>query len=190
MAAKEENVSDLLGRVMARAPETNATPASQPKEYDTVSMVRWGSGDQNWRLQGIYAETSVTTNFGKVPAQLIRLGDRVRTRSGLYLPVRDIQEYILDAEYLERHPEALPVLIPVGAIDGRLPTQDVMLSPELLVTLDARRTKPEMTLARELRNSCPAVDTTLGMVAYYQFGLDRPAEIYCEGIWANSAVKS
>ena len=188
MVVSEDNVSGLLERVMSRVP----SPTENREQTRTAREARIvepaDDFDPKWRLQGVLAQTCVTTNFGKVPAHLIRVGDRVRTRSGRYLPVKDIHEYKLDLEYVERHSEALPVLIQQGVIDGKYPTQDVLLSPEQLVTFDGKHTQPDMFHAREIPRSRRTVDPTLGLVAYYKFELEESAEIYCEGVWVKSAV--
>ncbi len=188
MVTREDTVSDLLERVMSRVPTPAENKEPRSAAPDHASNASDSAADPEWRLQGILAQTCVTTNFGKVPAHLIRVGDRVRTRTGRYLPVKDIQEYKLDLEYIERHSEALPVLIRQGAIDGRYPTQDVLLSPEQLVTLDGKHAKPKLVHARELPRSLHTVDPTLGLVAYFKFELEEPTEIYCEGIWVKSAA--
>ena len=190
MLASEVNMSDLLERVISRVPspaesreQTDAAPA--PRIVETA-----GEEDPKWRLQGILAETRITTNFGKVPAHLVRTGDRVRTRSGRYLPVKDIQEYKLDLDYVERHPEALPVTIKQGSIDGKHPTQDVLLSPEQLVTLDGKHAKPEFVHACEIPRVRQSFDPALGLVAYYKFVLEETAELFCEGVWVKSSVQA
>lgn len=188
MVVSNDNVSDMLERVMSRVPKPAEFRDNTRKAWAVRTLEAARSTDPEWRLQGILAQTSVTTNFGKVPAQLIRVGDRVRTRNGRYMPVMDIHEYKLDLEYVERHAEALPVLIPTGAIDGRHPTQDVLLSPEQLVTCDGKHALPDMIRARDIPRSRRTVDPTLGLVAYFKFELEEPTEIYCEGIWVKSAV--
>ena len=188
MVTSEDTVSGLLERVMSRVPPPAEEKETLSPSRELASDASGGAADPEFRLQGILAQTCVTTNFGKVPAHLIRVGDRVRTRIGRYLPVKDIHEYKLDLEYIERHPEALPVLIRQGAIDGRHPTQDVLLSPEQLVTLDGKHTKTNLVHARELPRSRHKVDPTLGLVAYYKFELEEPTEIFCEGIWVKSAA--
>lgn len=187
MVTSEDTVSGLLERVMSRVPTPaeNKETLSAPRKLS--SNASDGAADPEWRFQGILDQTCVTTNFGKVPAHLIGVGDRVRTRTGRYLPVKEIHEYKLDLEYIERHSEALPVLIRQGAIDGRHPTQDVLLSPEQLVTLDGRHAKPKLFHARELPRSLHTVDPALGLVAYFKFELEEPTEIYCEGIWVKAA---
>ena len=188
MVASEDNVSNLLERVMSRVPSPVESREQTRTAREAETIEPTDDIDPKWRLQGILAQTHVSTNFGKVPAHLIRVGDRVRTRSGHYLQVKDIQEYKLDLEYVERHSEALPVLIPQGAIDGKYPTKDILLSPEQLVTRDGQHAQPKFVHARELPRSRRTVDPTLGLVAYYKFELEEPAGIYCEGVWVMSAV--
>ena len=190
MLTSEVNVSDLLERVMSRVPNS-AVNREQKSAAPAVGIVETAEEqDPKWRLHGILGETRITTNFGKVPAHLVRTGDRMRTRSGRYVPVKNIQEYKLDRDYVERHPEALPVTIKQGSIDGKHPTQDVLLSPEQLVTLDGKHAKPEFVHAREIPRVRRSLDPELGFVAYYKFVLEEPGELFCEGIWVKSSVQA
>ncbi len=190
MLASEVNMSDLLERVISRVPSA-AENREQTDAAQVARIIEAAEGhDSKWRLQGILAETRITTNFGKVPAHLVRTGDRVRTRSGRYLPVKEIREYKLDLDYVERHPEALPVTIKQGTIDGKRPTQDVLLSAEQLVTLDDKRAKPDFVHACEIPRVRQSLEPALGLVAYYKFALEEPAELFCEGVWVKSSVRA
>lgn len=190
MFVSGDNESSVLERVMSRVPTRTKNKEQLDVAPQPTSDVSDSADDPKWKLQGILAQTCVTTNFGKVPAHLIRVGDRVRTRSGRYLRVCNIHEYKLDIEYVERHPEALPVLIQRGALDGRYPTQDVLLSSEQFVTFDGKHAQPDMIHAREIPRGRRTVDATFGLVAYYKFELEEPAEMYCEGIWVKSATEA
>ena len=183
MSENEESVATLLERVMSRVPDPAEFKelTQEPETGETRSDVEAASVD--WRLPGIYASTRVTTNFGKVPAQLIRVGDVLRTRSGAFLPVRAIRDVKLDADYVERHPEAVPVLIPRGTLNGTLPTQDVLVSPAQPVLNGVEFRQSEMVEARDIVRGRRSFEVPLGTVVYYQFHLETTAEIHCEGMW-------
>ena len=65
--------------------------------------------------------------------------------------------------------------------------QDVELSSGQLVAMGGTRVQPEIVEARDVARGRRAVDPTLGLVAYYQFLLEEPDEIECDGLWVRSA---
>lgn len=184
MFTSSSDVSNLLERVMSRVPA--AAPQSRaPARLEDAEAALDAKHEK--QLGGIFSQTRITTNFGKVPAHLIRVGDRVKTRSGRFLPVRKIREIKLDLEFVARHPDAMPCLLRQGAIDRKYPTQDVLLAPAQIVTLVEKNAKVPTIRASDLPQIRRTVDETLGLVAYYEFVLEEVAEIYCEGVWARSA---
>ena len=183
---RKAEVSELLGRVISRASVPAREPANRPPTTpDDHPKPPHGDG-RKWELPGISGATHVTTNFGKVPAQLVRVGDHLKSRSGHYRPVLHIRETKLDSDFFVRHPEAKPVLVKRGSVGNGCPAQDVLLSPAQAVTVSAIAASPIATQARELSQSFQSVDKTLGMVAYYEFELDCPDDICCEGLWVKS----
>lgn len=181
------DVVALLERVMLKASgpahdtkrrvSTEIEVASDPQSWD----------EREWWLPGICGQTRVTTNFGEVPAQLLRIGDRVRTRSGNYLRIRLIRTTRLDCQFMGQRPDARPVVIARGSMGQDLPARDVLLSPAQLVTLTAGLTMPRALRARDLPQGFEAVDKTLGMVAYHELILDTEDDVCCEGLWVRSA---
>lgn len=181
------DVSALLKRVMSQAP----APVQRRRPRHSIeadgNAIPAVEDDQEWWLPGICGQTRVTTNFGQVPAQLLRVGDRVRTRSWRYLAIKHIRVTKLDCQFVERRPDAKPVLIPRGCLDQNLPVQDVLLSPAQTVTVCSRLTTPKVTRAKDLSQSSQAVDKTLGMIVYYELQLEAEEDVCCEGIWVKSA---
>ena len=162
---------------VSEAPKEDQRPAPRASVETAIPS------ESEWDIQGIAGPTNITTNFGRVPMHLLRKGDRVRTRSGRYLAVEDIQEIKLGLDFVQRHTDALPVIIPSGAIDGKIPTQDVQVSACQPVTFDAKSARPEMLLAGELPRCRRKADTDFGMVAYYQIKFEETVEVFCDGIW-------
>lgn len=182
------DVSALLKRVMSKAPEPSRDNA--PKTLEPVDGKDSPDiGDtQKWWLPGICGQTRVTTNFGQVPAHLLRVGDRVKTRSGGYLKIRRIRETKLDCQFIEKRNDARPVMIPQGSLGQGQPEQHVLLSPAQEVFVTAGGISPHVLRARDLSQSSAAVDMTLGMVGYFEIHLDEQDDVCCEGIWVRSVA--
>lgn len=177
-----EPEDDILARVSARvgdaAPAKSAT--SQPPE-DLAQPSRV------WTLPGIAGATRVSTNFGEVPAHLIRVRDKLRTREGRYLPVLRIEEYKLDEEFLRLRPEARPVLIGPHASGGLKRSGNVILSPAQLVASPSDSGDTSGVRADELSRQRVTVDSSLGRLSYFVFDLGEPTVLRCEGLWVHSA---
>ncbi len=172
-----ETECDMLARVAARVgdavPDTPQRPA--PAKRAT------------WSLPGIAGATRVSTNFGEVPAHLIRARDQLRTREGRYLPVLRIEEYKLDEEFLRLRPEARPVSIGAQDSGGLVRSGKVVLSPAQLVSARSDTGPQNGVRADALSRQRVAVDSSLGRLSYFVFDLGEPVQIRCEGLWVHSA---
>ncbi|MFV2001838.1 MAG: Hint domain-containing protein [Paracoccaceae bacterium] len=129
----------------------------------------------------------VSTSFGEVPAQALREHDRVRTKSGEYLEILEINRIKLDEEFLSYHPGAQPILIRAGALAASLPRADVILAP--YQQLD--KTQPCL-----LGSGDRAIDTiskphcmrkSEPIITYTIFHCGQPATVNCEGLWIETA---
>lgn len=187
MLDNNTDVSALLERVISQAPTPVQSSRPQPSALGVGNANLLLDDDQQWWLPGICGRTRVTTNFGQVPAQLLRVGDRVLVRSGRYLAIKKISVTKLDCQFIEQRPDARPVLIPRGCLDQNLPSQDVLLSPAQTVTFFATHTASKVIRAKDLARSSQAVDKTLGMIAYYEVHLTAEDDVCCEGVWVKSA---
>ena len=187
MSNNNTDVSALLERVISQAPTPVQSSKPQPSAGVMGNADLLPDDEREWWLPGICGQTRVTTNFGQVPAQLLRVGDRVRTRSGHYLAIKKIRVTKLDCQFIEQRPDARPVLIPRGCLKQNLPSQDILLSPAQTVTFFATHTASKAIRAKDLARSSQAVDKTLGMVAYYELHLAAEDDVCCEGVWVKSA---
>ncbi len=165
---------DLLTRVLeqtsARFPE--AIRAPRPKV----------DSGKTWTVPGILGPTRLTTNFGHVPAHLVRVGDSLRTRTG-FARVQRISDLRIDEEFLARRPDAAPVILRRNALRAGAPHQDVVLSPAQGVALGEHRFDEEVVPAGTLSRERGGIDRSLGMMVYFMFHLAEPAQIACEGLW-------
>ena len=183
MDGSSEFELSLLDRVLERA------PAVAPKEPDpTDDGIERLKHESAWKLPGILSKTRVTTNFGHVPAHLIRTNDRLKTRDGHYLPVMRISSFKLDEEFVRQNPHARPVKIPKDAIQRRVPFQDVYLSPAQLIAVSSDVTQERLTAAYKVDSGQLSFDRSLGMIEYFEFILPEPAQFYVDGLWTPSGA--
>jgi hypothetical protein len=181
MLQVEAGTRALLTRVLNK---TQIHPESGREMGSAVS--RPGSSSQFWRVPGIVGSTRVLTNFGHVPAHLVRVRDMLRTRDGGFLPVLRIGVYRLDEDFLERHPDAAPVVIRKRSLCPQTPKQDVILSPAQMVGTGGGQICDGVIPATELSRQRGGINSTIGMLAYFQFHLPRRVQINCEGVWVSA----
>lgn len=174
--------SGILNRVQERVGEVS---------LGTRAEAAGGAGRVNspkeWNLPGIAGSTRVSTDIGEVPAHLVRARDRLRTREGRYLPVLHIQKYMLDEEFLRRHPSARPVSVRVRYQSRAGNAASIVLSPAQLVTAQCGGGRQTEARADSISSERVAVDSSLGQLSYHVFDLGEPALIHCGGIWVRSS---
>jgi hypothetical protein len=136
-----------------------------------------------WTLPGIAGRTRVLTNFGRVPAQLVRAGDMLKTRTAGFLRVQHVEVYRLDRDFLARHAHALPVIVRQGSLGHAAPAHDIFLSPAQPLASRAGRMVEQVVTAAELSRHRGGFDPALGQLSYHRFHLPEAADIDCEGVW-------
>jgi hypothetical protein len=166
----------LLSRVLAQAAPEKAAPAPS-------RTARAAAEAAAWHAPGILGTTRVTTSFGHVPAQLVRVGDTLKTRDGNFLRVECITDLRIDEDFLARRPDAAPVIFRRNALGAGVPHQDVALSPAQTISVGPNRFEDRLVPAAELSRERGRIDRSLGMMVYYRFHLGREAQIHCDGIW-------
>ena len=169
---------DLLSRVL----EQTMDAAPERAEVPTPAKAA-GKSEEAWTVPGILGSTRVATSFGHVPAQLVRVGDTVRTRTGSFERVQRISEIRIDEDFLKRRPDAAPVVIRRNALQPGAPHQDVGLSPAQMVSVGPNRFEDRLVPAATLSRQRGTIDRTLGMLVYVQLHLAGEAQINCDGVW-------
>ncbi|MEM7075091.1 MAG: Hint domain-containing protein [Pseudomonadota bacterium] len=139
-----------------------------------------------WTVAGIEGSTRVSTDFGEVPAHLVRVRDKLRSKDGRFLRVIRISEYKLDQRFLDLYPDARPVVIRPQALGRRFPMNTVQLSPAQRVAVPSDWSNRDCERADKLSSARASVDQTLGQVTYYSFDLGEPTMVQCEGLWVES----
>ena len=143
---------------------------------------------ESWPMPGILGSTGVETSFGRVPAQLLRVGDMVRTRDGGFARTVRVTDIKLDEGFLATRPEAAPVIIPRDAFGANQPMRDVELSPAHPVFSGSGGAGCAGVPALQLSSRRGVIDADLGVLIYVQVHLSEPAQINCDGIWVGAAT--
>lgn len=175
----------------------SAEPASRPRRFK-VARPRLerpaGSAEasapkkrQEARIVGFGPMSRVTTSFGEVYAQALRIGDRVRTKDGNYLQISSVNRMTLDGEYLKYHPGAQPVVIRAGALGSGLPKADLMLAPHQTVNQSQRIPGERFARAVDAIGRPQVYRKPEPIITYTIFNCGRPATVCCEGVWIDTA---
>ncbi len=128
--------------------------------------------------------TRILTARGEVAVQDLQVGDLVVTalgRGGALKPVRWLGRCRIE---LGRHPQperARPVRLRAGALDGRAPHRDLLLSPGHRLRLDGA-----LVCAGELVNGATVVQEAPARVEYWHVELEAHDVLLAEGVEAES----
>ena len=139
--------------------------------------------EKNWTVPGFGPMTRVTTNFGQIPAQTLRVRDMVRTQSGDFLPIVWLDRILLNEDFMHSHPEAMPVELLPSAFGPGKPAQTVILSPGQDVCPEPGFGTPELTRVSDMLHRPGALRKPEQIYTYTVFHLGRPAMVDCEGLW-------
>lgn len=172
---------DLLSRVLEKVSELPAPASPRRDAVPGAAPAR-----RAWTVPGILGTTRVATSFGHVPAHLVRVGDTLRTEDGGFERVNRITDLKVDEDFLERHPEAAPVVLRRDSLAKGTPHLDVGLSPAQLVSIGPNRFERRLVPAADLSRDRGVIDKSLGMLVYVRFHLGRTARIHCDGLWVTA----
>lgn len=136
-----------------------------------------------WTLPGFGGHCRVSTSFGELPIEALRRRDWVKTHSGAYRQVQWIDEIRLDADFMARHPEAMPIKIRARTLAPCSPVRDILLSPgQVIVTSDGFGTKP-MRAAFDLEGLPSVSRIPRSEMTYFMFHCGQPETVCVDGAW-------
>lgn len=136
----------------------------------------------DWYLPGFSGKSRVSTVFGDLPIEALRLRDDLRTYSGASARVELIDKVHLDMDFLRDTPSAMPIRIPANGFGPGRPAQDLVLSPGQEVCPDAH-VATHFVKARSLRAQfSPDLSHAAGLT-YYRFHCGAPTVVRVDGIW-------
>lgn len=179
--SKNETADAVLQRVLDHVGDVD--PTQEALNDDDFSEPEERT---EWNIAGIAGPTRLSTDFGEVPAHLVRVRDKIRSRDGRYLPVIRISEYKLEQAFLDRHPDAQPVVIRPHSLGNQSPVNTIQLSPAQRVVMPTDWSKKNFVRADSLSSMRASHDVSTGMVSYYSFDVGEPTVLQCEGLWVES----
>lgn len=185
MPIEESNKTeeDILAAVLKRA--TPTTVPEPPPKAEPVSEIT--SKQPVWTLPGFHAKARVFTIFGELPIEALRRRDKVRTVTGAYVEVKWVDKVQLDVDFLERHPEAQPILIRTSALGKARPQTNVMVSPGQRMRVHGLVGEEGEKPAGELAGKRNILRMPHSGFTYYQFHCGTAATVSVEGLWFNVA---
>lgn len=153
----------------------------------SVSSTERGEGcDENrpveWNLPGFMGSARVSTSFGDLPIEALRIRDEIRTASGVFARVQWIDKLHLDADFMRKHPSAQPIMIPADRFGIGRPMKDITVSPCQLVCSDVHVASHFQSAANLCLMSRAYRLQTAGLT-YYRFHCGGPATVRVEGVW-------
>lgn len=140
-----------------------------------------------WPLPGLCWNARVTTSFGELPVQALRVRDPVRTASGNYVPVRWVDQIHLDEAFLAECPDALPVVIPAHCFGPGRPAQALAVSPSQKLNAATTDFGTDLRPARELLDRPGVTRKPETGMTYYLFHCGAPEMVRIEGLFVPTA---
>ncbi len=133
-----------------------------------------------WNLPGFLGSARVSTSFGDLPIEALRLRDNLRTALGAIAPVKWIDKLHLDEDFLTKHPGAQPVRISANTFGPGRPARDLTVSPVQTVCLDPH-VPTRFVQASDLCAQGRARRVITTGLTYYRFNCGNPVTIRVEG---------
>jgi hypothetical protein len=140
-----------------------------------------------WTLPGFCWNARVTTSFGDLPVQALRLRDPLRTSDGGFALVQWIDELKLEEGFLEGFPDAQPIMIGQGALGLDRPKTSIAVSPHQRLAVGDARFSPDLRMARDLLDRPGVMRRPEGMVRYFVFHCGKPVNVMVEGVCVHVA---
>jgi len=135
-----------------------------------------------WYLPGLTGKSRVSTVFGDLPVEVLRVRDDLRTYSGAAVQVQSVDRIHLDEDFLRKQPSALPLRIPANAFGPGRPSQDMLISAGQEISPDAH-VASNFVKAGNLRNRFnPDLAQSTGLT-YIRFHCGAPVIVRVDGIW-------
>lgn len=165
----------LLAAVLSKTSARPAKPAPRAQAEAAAPVI--------WNLPGFEGKCRVTTNFGELPVEALRRRDMVKTLSGAYREVKRVDAIRLDADFMERHPAAQPVMIRARAADGLVPARNMLVSPAQKLWLPKQGQRAGAKTALQLEGTPNVLRAHRTEITYYRFHLGEEETVAVEGAW-------
>jgi hypothetical protein len=136
----------------------------------------------DWYLPGFGGKARVSTVFGDLPIEALRLRDDVRTYSGATARVQMVDRIHLDEDFIRAHQSSLPIRIPANSFGPGKPFQDLLVSPGQEICSDAH-VASSFLKAAEFRSRFSQDLSQIAGLTYYRFHCGEPTIVRVDGIW-------
>ena len=138
--------------------------------------------DERWRLPGFGWNARVTTSFGEMPVQGVRLRDPLRSPKGDLHAVTWIDQVHLDEDFLHFYPDAQPIMIRAGSLGPGRPKSDLTVSPNQKINVSPTPFGQDLRAARDLTGRPGVMRAASTGMTYYLFHCGQPATVIVEGL--------
>jgi hypothetical protein len=135
-----------------------------------------------WYLPGFSGKSRVSTVFGELPIEALRIRDDLRTYSGASAQVQMVDRIHLDEEFLRKNPSALPIRVPANSFGQGRPAQDMLLSPGQEICSDAHVVS-QFAKAGDLRSRFNPDLAQCAGLTYFRFHCGAPVIVRVDGLW-------
>jgi hypothetical protein len=136
----------------------------------------------DWHLPGFGGKARISTTFGELPIEALRVRDDLRTYHGTTATVQMVDKIHLDEGFIRKHQSALPIRVPANAFGPGRPMQDLILSPGQEICPDAHIAS-HFLKARELRARFGSDLTQSSGLTYFRFHCGEATVVRVEGAW-------
>ncbi|MEM9975009.1 MAG: Hint domain-containing protein [Pseudomonadota bacterium] len=181
--------TDILSRV-SEAIETGAQPQPEPRRHTRPQTRPLSPGapaaaaPAQWTLPGFGPMTRISTSFGEVHAQALRMRDLVRTQNGNLKPIQHLDRVMLDQDFTAQVADATAIVIRAGALGAGLPKQDVVVSPRQEVGIGHHGAGIKWQPAAQLLGRPGVLRRPEEILTYTMFHCGEPVVVKMEGLWA------
>ncbi len=137
-----------------------------------------------WTLAGFGPMTRISTSFGDVHAQALRVRDMIRTQHGNLKPIQWVDRVMLDRAFTKNVGDATAIMIRAGALGNGLPKHDVVVSPQQEIGIGSHGANVKYQRAATLLGRPGIIHKPEEIMTYTMFHCGEPVCVKMEGIWA------
>lgn len=175
MLVQEIHGDDLLQRIAEKCSSQAVSAKVRPVETEQLS----------WSLPGFGAGARVSTSFGHVPVEALRLRDEIRTSEGRFLRVQYIDTVRLDRRFLLTHADAHPIEIHKNGLGPSIPNRTILVSGCQKIRSPKRFDQMSGRMAKNYVGQNNVTHKFHGYFTYYVFHCGQPCIASVDGLWVN-----
>src|SRR5581483_6712318 len=129
-------------------------------------------------------DTLIATESGEAPVETLKIGELIRTASGILRPIKWIGRRSYIGRFVIGRKDILPICIKAGALDENVPRRDLWISPRHAMHLGG-----VLIEAKDLVNGSSIVQAErIARVEYFHIELESHDVIVAEGALSETFV--